>query len=489
MRVSGSIATAPGDPALTEGRRTPADERVLPAEGRLERALARVDPALIGAGLFVIALAVYVLSNPERQNFYNHFVWQADAFLNGRVTIPYPVDGAVSNSYFQDVLPAPPIGPYGLTNPIIPEGQALLPFPPLPAIVLLPFVALWGMSTNSALICAVIGAINVSLCWRMLQRVTTRRDAALLGTVFYGFGTVAWYAAMLGSTWFFAHVVASTFLFLGITAALDAERREQLAAAAVAVRSRSGAAWRQFAAGVLYGTAAVARLTTIFGAPFFVFVGGGGTWLRRAVFAGAGAVIPVALLLGYNVATTGHLFHPAYDYLRTTETHPVPAFYHQSWAIEDPRYIVVNAPILLLWPPKTPVTSPDCEGDYAPTGLGLIFDRDCAVLEPDPVGMSIFLTSPAYLLAVALAAASWRRRLVCGAALATIAIAIVNLMHFSQGWVQFGYRFSNDFAPFAVILVALAVERWRSNALTVGLIAASVLINAWGVYWGVVKGW
>ena len=39
-------------------------------------------------------------------------------------------------------------------------------------------------------------------------------------------------------------------------------------------------------------------------------------------------------------------------------------------------------------------------------------------------------------------------------------------MHFSQGWVQFGYRFSNDFAPFAVILVALAVERWRSNAVT-----------------------
>ena len=38
----------------------------------------------------------------------------------------------------------------------------------------------------------------------------------------------------------------------------------------------------------------------------------------------------------------------------------------------------------------------------------------------------------------------------------SIAIAVVNLMHFSQGWVQFGYRFSNDFAPFAVILVALA---------------------------------
>ena len=49
--------------------------------------------------------------------------------------------------------------------------------------------------------------------------------------------------------------------------------------------------------------------------------------------------------------------------------------------------------------------------------------------------------------------------MVAGAAMAMVAIAFVNLMHFSQGWVQFGYRFSNDFAPFALILVALALAR------------------------------
>ena len=55
-------------------------------------------------------------------------------------------------------------------------------------------------------------------------------------------------------------------------------------------------------------------------------------------------------------------------------------------------------------------------------------------------------------------------RLVTGAALAVAAIAVVNLMHFSQGWVQFGYRFSNDFAPFALLLVALALEAGRGGA-------------------------
>ena len=62
-------------------------------------------------------------------------------------------------------------------------------------------------------------------------------------------------------------------------------------------------------------------------------------------------------------------------------------------------------------------------------------------------------------------------------------------MHFSQGWVQFGYRFSNDFAPFAVILVTLGIARLGVGVISLGLVALSVVINAWGVYWGVTLGW
>ena len=146
-------------------------------------------------------------------------MWQAQAWLDGSAAIPYPSDAGPVR---QRLLP----GRAAARGPA--RGTALLPFPPLPALVLLPFVALFGLDTNGAMVAVGLGALNVGLCWRMLQRVTDRRDAAFLGTVFYGFGTVAWYAAMLGSTWFLAHVVASTFLFLGITAALDGERREQL---------------------------------------------------------------------------------------------------------------------------------------------------------------------------------------------------------------------------------------------------------------------
>ncbi len=81
-----------------------------------------------------------------------------------------------------------------------------------------------------------------------------------------------------------------------------------------------------------------------------------------------------------------------------------------------------------------------------------------------------------------------------GAALAVLLVAVVNLMHFSQGWVQFGYRFSNDFVPFALILVALGFERLaRRHAwgmpLGMALVVISIAVNFWGVAWGRLLGW
>jgi hypothetical protein len=83
---------------------------------------------------------------------------------------------------------------------------------------------------------------------------------------------------------------------------------------------------------------------------------------------------------------------------------------------------------------------------------------------------------------------------VTGAALAVVLIAFVNLMHFSQGWVQFGYRFSNDFVPWALLLVAIGLERlarrgWGWVVPAVLLVVASVAINLWGVLWANELGW
>lgn len=490
--MTASIATGP----FASGRRSigasPADRLARRSEGPLEHLLGLIGPRWVGVGFAIVAIIVYIWSNPTRWGFYDHFVWQAQAWLDGTAAIRYPVDtGVRTNDYYQDVLD---LGDRLLTQRLgLPyePGRALIPFPPLPAVILLPFVAVWGLATQGALVFAVLGGINVGLCWRMLSRVTDRRDAAFLATVAYGFGTVAWYASMLGTTWFQAHVAASTFLFLAITAALDAERREAEDGSGRALPGRLPL--RGVGAGVLFGIACLARLTVSLGAPFFAFVGPGRTWLRRALAAAIGCALPLSVLLAYNLATTGHLFHPAYDHIREVEHRPVPELYHEDWGTEDPRYIPVNAPILML---RGPINA-DADGTPCEPTTGLLdqlLDTASACpLRPDPVGMSILLTTPAYLLVIPALWFGWRRRLVAGAAVAVLAIALADLAHFSQGWVQFGYRFSNDFAPFAMVLVAVGmVEARRSRfgwPLAVLLVAASVVINAWGVMWGVALRW
>ena len=467
--------------------------------------LDRLPALIVGAGLIGVALAAYWLPGSDR--YYNHFVWQALAFLHGTAVIDWPVDlGGFprGNNWMQDVYPLSEL----TGNPS--TTGALLPFPPLPAILLVPFVAVWGLATDIRAVSVVLGAADVGLAWWALGALPVSRRVRLATTIFFAFGTVFWYAAQLGTTWFFAHVTAVAFVLLAIGVALGADPEADdevedppspgglLSAVAAGLRRPLALVdRRQLAAGLLFGIACTARLTVVFGAPFLILVGGGGTWLRRSVSAGVGAAIPVLLLLAYNVATTGHLFHPGYEYQYQKEAAGYQALgYNPDWQIEDPRYLPQNLEILFLSTPAIlPERAPDAFGGEGkelctePGAARTLFDEDCPIAMPKAIGMSILLTSPAYLLGM-WAFLRHRSRLVAGSFLAVVAIAVVNLLHFSQGWVQFGYRFSNDFVVFALPLVAIGMQRrGRVGLLGFGLIAASVVINLWGVIWGNLLGW
>ena len=476
-------------------------DRPTPPPSRSWRAL-RIALALIA-----VAAVAYTIWNPLR--FYNHFVWQAEAFLDGRAEIEYPVpatDDSPGNWFFQDVLLVE--RPRGGE-----PGTGLIPFPPLPAILLVPFVAVFGLATDQQLIASVLGAIDVGLVWWLLGRLRVSESIRLATTIFFGFGTVFWYTAQLGTTWWFAHVVALAPLLLAVGLAIDGDRDSARSEDELPEPGRADAAgrsigalarrpWRlldarQFVVGFLFGLAASARLTVLFGAPFFVLVGSGGSWPRRAVSAGLGAAIPVGALLVYNLVSTGHLFHPAYEFLYRAEAFGYPTLgYHLDWAIEDPRYIPQNLAIMLFsLPVLFPDQVPSALGDYgalcvAPDAVRGIFDEACPIALPRDVGMSLLLTSPAYLLAIPALRLHGRSRLVTGAVIAVLLIALVNLMHFSQGWVQFGYRFSNDFVVFALPLVALGLAlRGGVGRLGWTLVAVSVAANLWGVAWGNLLGW
>ncbi|MEO8437399.1 MAG: hypothetical protein ABI562_03005 [Chloroflexota bacterium] len=458
---------------------------------------ARLAPWLVVAvGLLLVLLALAVYGATYVHRYYDHFVWQAAAFLEGHAAIRYPVapTGLLpGNAYFQDVLPIQ-------TADGVARG--LLPFPPLPALVLLPFVALWGVSVDDQLVFTILAAIDVGLCWWALGRLPIRPLVRLGTTVFFAFGTVFWYTAQISTTWYQAHIVAVGLTFLAVGVALGNDRAATTLAPPTKGRSGLPAlVARPVLAGLLFGLAATARLTVVFGAPFFAFVGAG-TTRRRILSAGLGAAIPLGVLILYNVSTTGRVFHPAYDHLYRIETAGYPTLgYRPDWAAEDPRYLLHNLGIGLLGTPDLfPSALPESLA-IAPTPVCLtpgatrgLFDVACPLAVPRDTGLSVLLTSPAYLLALPVLGRFGRNRLVTGAVLAVGLIAIVNLMHFSQGWVQFGYRFSNDAAPFAVLLVALGFERLASRRrwwtpAAVGLIALSLAINLWGVMWSRLLGW
>ena len=496
-------------PSIAEG-----PDRALaspPADLRLAR-------WLVGGLIVLGALVLYAVSNPQHWNTYNHFVWQADAFLHGRAWFPYPVYAGgdlPENWYFQDVYPL--AGADGTF-----AGRVLLPFPPLPAIVLLPFVAIWGLATDQEAVAIGLGALGVGLAWWSLGGLGLRTTVRAIATGIFATGTVWWWATTVGSTWYLAHLVATDVALVAVGVALRRDPRaaedrlgggpDQPGADAGAPdppprrldRLRAAALpldrW-QVLAGLLLGIAVTARLPMILAAPFLAFVGGGGTIPRRVLSAGLGGFLPVAVLVGYTWLTSGSVLHPGYDYQYQLEVEGYPALgYHADWAVEDPRYIPGNLGIMLgSLPVVLPDVMPNTLGVYpdvplctAPGAQRSLFDPACPLAVPVDIGTSLLLSAPGLLLA--LFAFRWRgrSRIAAGSLIAVLLIAAFNLAHFSQGWVQWGYRFSLDFLPFLLPMVALGAARrgdGHPRLLAYALLVAGALVNLWGIVWGQLLGW
>ena len=388
-----------------------------PRSGPLPDRWTALWPIAVGILLALVALAVYSATRADR--YYDHFVWQAAAFLEGHAAIRYPVEatiGVSGNWYFQDVLPI-------ATNDGVPRG--LLPFPPLPAL-LMPFVALWGLATDDQAIFTILAAVDVAICWWALGRLSIRPIIRFGATTFLAFGTVFWYTAQVATTWYQAHIVA-VGRAAAVGLAVDGDpadpaspvdrRRRGASPTGSRGAGRMGLAGeigrglavdrRQFLAGLLFGLACTARLTVVFAAPFFPLIGAGGGWRRRGWSAALGAAVPLVLLVAYNVASTGHIVQPAYDYPRTSGFQRLPdprlpqRVVHRGPALSpaEHRDHAVHAAGHLA---RAPAGRPGCLEHAGLRGAG----RATRLVRPElsargPVGPrhELLFASPAYLLA------------------------------------------------------------------------------------------
>jgi hypothetical protein len=381
----------------------------------------------------VAFFVVYAASDPEHllaQSGGRHFVYLAESFLRGHF----------------DLVSRPP-SYHDMTNF---AGQWYVTFPPLPAVVLMPFVALWGLAVPEILISVVLGAINCGLVWLLLGRVPVALPAwARLGlTALFGLGTVHWYSALAGSVWFFAHIVAVTFATLY----------------AIEVLGKN----RPVVAAVFLGLAGLARTPAFFGFPLFVTValaaragkakaGAGRTSAVVSVLTfGAVLGLFVVAMLAYNYVRFGSPLEFGYTQMQIANTLAPRLREHGQFSL---AFLPENLYYFLIAPPIVP---------------GPVF-----VVEPNQWGLGLIFASPGLLYAFR---GLRRNAISVGAALAALLVAIPNLLYYNTGWVQFGYRFSLDFLPFVMVLAAFGT-RGRIGRLGLVAIALSIVAEFWGYHW------
>src|SRR3989337_1551688 len=127
--------------------------------------------------IFAVVFLGYYLSNREPLDWYKHHVYLADAILHGTLD----VKSVGIPDFYQDVVTV---------------GDAkYLPYPPAPAFLLLPFVAIWGTSFSEAYFSMALGAVNAVLFWYLLGMLNLSRPTNLLVLPFFAFGTVEFYSA------------------------------------------------------------------------------------------------------------------------------------------------------------------------------------------------------------------------------------------------------------------------------------------------------
>ncbi len=271
---------------------------------------------------------------------------------------------------------------------------------------------------------------------RRFGRSEISERAALGLALSFAFGSVYFFSAEQGTVWFAAHVVGAALSAAYLLFALEAER--------------------PLLAGLALGLGFATRTPLLFAAPLFVLE----AWrtsrphLARSLLYFAAPIAAVALLsFWHNLRRFGDPFEVGYRYLGIAWQHRI-----EKWGLFGYHYLAKNLGVVLT---SLPFVTPN-----GPTRFQINLH-----------GLALWLTTPVYLWLIWPKRTSVPQRALW---LSVLCVALPTLLYQNTGWLQFGYRFSNDYAVFLFALLAVGGYRFGRWFQAAALLA--VLINAFGAW-------
>ena len=378
------------------------------------------------AGLFV--LIIYALFTRRFRGFYwpttrsAYFNYLADAFLHGQLHLRVQPPSALDLSVF--------------------EGRFYLYWPPFPALLLLPFIAAWGVQFSDSLFTIGIAGLNVSLVAILLRRVSQAAIVALspveraLLVVFFALGTVHSTLAPYASVWFTGQLVGFGCVVLAYLAALSLRGVPAFMCAGLALACA-------------FLTRNHLILTGLWPACYLLVQHRTLPWRRLATCITAGIIPVVAgiLLFGlYNKLRFGSVFDNGLAY------HHMSSLFLQDYQ----RYGAFNI-------------------HYLPTNF---FYQYIAYPLPlrstSPMGGSLFLLSPVFFAAFWALLRGRPRWSVAVLFLTILLTATPILLLMGTGYKQFGPRYTLDFTVPLLLLTAIGIRLWSTKIVAI-LTALSVV--------------
>jgi hypothetical protein len=446
------------------------------------------SPRLLGwTGALLVALAVLlvyrgtsVLTHQTGVRQHAYFDHLAAAFLDGKLYLETQ-PGQSDLTFYND--------------------RWYVPFPPLVAGLMLPWIAAFGLtSMNSVWFSTLFGVLNVVLLARIFDELARRRWITLsrAGRVWllalFAFGYLHWQVAIEGSVWFTSHTCAVTYVALAILFALKCDRPWLPALAlALAIWGRPTVLFTwPLLAGIVAQKLLDRRTADRALAPSFFRLLLAPPLLRWSALSAIPLLVSIAGMAWYNYARFQNIFDFGYARQNISPEVLGDLARGQFPLAHLPR----NLHCLLFGGPAW---------QKSESRPNLRFPI------PNDRGMSLFLTTPALLYVFRL----WPRRrrnnaaspiqslsdqpiqsataqssqspappavLVSSAWLAVGLTLLPLMLYYNTGWRQFGYRFSLDFILPLMILLAAACSA-RITRLQRVLIVLGIFVNAWGVVW------